>query len=80
MSEVSLLSKEPSAFVGHRNSVLVVNIQLFLSSSELLLKFINVGDLHSVHECQPLQRGRNGGKEMRISAGYVHILVVCVSE
>lgn len=55
-----LLPKESSAFVGDRYPVLCVNIQLFFSSSQLLLKFVNVGNLHSVHQCQPLPK-----KEMR---------------
>lgn len=57
-----LLSKESSAFVGHRYPVLSVNIQLFFSSSQLLLKFVNVGNLHSVHERQPLQSKKHGKK------------------
>lgn len=51
-----LLSKESSAFVRHRYPVLGIDIQFFFSSSELLLKFVNVGHLHSVHERQPLQK------------------------
>ena len=55
-----LLSKESSAFVRHWNPVLRVDVQLFFSSSQLLLKLVNVGNLHSVHERQPLQHNRHG--------------------
>lgn len=55
-----LLSKESRAFVGHRYPVLTVNVQLFFSSSQLLLKFVDVSDLHPVHERQPLQSKTHG--------------------
>ena len=54
-----LLAEESGAFVGHLYPILSVNIQLFFSSSQLLLKFVNVGNLHSVHECQPLLSENN---------------------
>ncbi len=57
-----LLPEESSAFVGHRYPVLSVNIQLFFSRPQLLLKFVNVGNLHSVHERQPLQSKNHGRK------------------
>lgn len=53
---MALLSEETSAFVGHWYPVLGVNIKLFFSSSQFLLKLVDVGNLHSVHERQPLQR------------------------
>lgn len=52
---MALLSEETGAFVGHWYPVLGVNIKLFFSSSQFLLKLVNVGNLHPVHERQPLQ-------------------------
>lgn len=54
--ELLLLSKESGAFIGHWYPVFGINIKLFFGSSQFLLKFVNVGYLHSVHERQSLLR------------------------
>lgn len=59
-----LLSEESSAFVGHRYSVLSVDIQLLFRRPQLLFKLVDVGHLHLVHERQPLL-----SKKKRMAAG-----------
>lgn len=78
---VFLLPKKSSALVGHWYSVLAVNIQLLLGSSQLLLELVNVGNLHSVHKRQPLQSMRRSRKlelSMRVSCTTLSVLTVCV--
>lgn len=78
---VFLLPKKSSALVGHWYSVLAVNIQLLLGSSQLLLELVNVGNLHSVHKRQPLRSMRRSRKlelSMRVSCGTSSVLTVCV--
>ena len=53
--DLFLLSKESGAFVGHWDSVLVVDVKLFLRSSQFFFKLVNVGHLHAVHQGQLLQ-------------------------
>lgn len=55
-----LLPKKSSALVGHRYPVFSVDIQLLFGGSQLLLELVDVGDLHSVGERQPLRRRKRG--------------------
>lgn len=51
-------------FVGDGDSVLLINIQLILHSSELLLEFVDVGHAHGVQQGHVLGTGKpqQGGK------------------
>lgn len=60
----NLLSKESRPLIGNRNPVLAFDIQLILSCSKLLLKFVDICHLHSVHQGQPLGAESRGTARM----------------
>lgn len=49
------LPKEACALVGHRYSVLGVDMELLLCSTQLLLKLVDVGHLHAVRQGESLE-------------------------
>lgn len=59
----NILSKEPCPLVGHGDPVLAFNVQFILSCSKLLFKFVDVCNLHPVHQGQPLRTKRRVGRE-----------------
>lgn len=59
----NILPKESCPLVGHGNPVLALNVQFIFGCSKLLFKFVDVCNLHPIHQGQPLRAKRRVGRE-----------------